>query len=924
MRVRLRAAVIGAVAALLPTAPASATSPASATIAASALVSASAQTGVSPQDDPRFARGLTGAGLRLRQLDGVKRVLMIAAHPDDEDTALLATLARGLGAQVAYLSLTRGEGGQNLIGSRLHEGLGLVRTGELLSARSVDGAAQYFTRAFDYGYSKTLDEALSMWPHDEILRDVVHVVRSFRPQVIVSVFSGTPRDGHGQHQFAGVMAGEAFAAAGDPARFPELGRHGIESWQPTRLYRLNRFGPNDATLVLQTGAFDPLLGRSHFQLAMESRSRHRSQDMGAGQPPGPRSSRLRLVDSAVEGWEGEEDDGLFAAVDTTLAGALHALAPAGWPGDLASRVESYRSAVANAGASLSALEPEAAAGPLLRAAAILGELADAAPPGPARDLLERRRANLSEAVLAAAAVVADIRVGRDLIVPGESVAVDVTVWSGGGFALSAVRPELLLPPGWAATPTDESAAPPGRSPFFREPAIATPDDGRVGAGGVGRWSWRVAVPEDAEPSTAWYLREERDGALHRWPDDPALWGLPATPSPIRARVGLALGRTGDDGPDVALAVEREGAFVGVDGAVGEYRRSVLVVPAVNVEVDPPWMVWPSGSGGVRAVGVALTNASTNAQSGWVRLEAPESWRVAPDSVAFELAAGQASGSTAFEVAAPEAVPNGVHRIRAVAHTATTEFRSSFDIIDHPHIPRALMAREAAVETAVFPVAANPDLRVGYLMGSGDDGATALRQLGMTVEDLDEERVRSGDFTGLDAIVLGIRAYETRPDLVAANAALLDFARGGGTVVVQYNRYGFPGGGFAPFPVSMNRPHDRVTDENAEVALLAPRAPVFTAPNALQPADFDGWVQERGLYFLSEWDERYTPVMAMADPGEAPKEGALLVAEVGDGLYIYTGLALFRQLPALVPGAYRLLANLVSLNADDWRRWRVVH
>ena len=867
-------------------------------------------------------RGVMGAGLRLRQLDGVKRVLMIAAHPDDEDSALLATLARGMGVETAYLSLTRGEGGQNLVGPRLHEGLGLVRTGELLAARALDGGGQYFTRAFDYGFSKTLAEAQSMWPHDEILRDVVHVVRTFRPQVIVSVFAGNPRDGHGQHQFAGVVAAEAFLAAGDPERFPELADHGIDPWQPTKLYRRSRFGPDDATLVLQTGEFDPLIGRSHFQLAMESRSRHRSQDMGAGQPPGPRSSRLRLINSVVEGWEEMNDDHLFAAVDTTLAGALRVRAPRGWPGDLDRRVESYRSSVALAADRLSAMDPATAVGPLLRAAATLSELLDAAPNDPARTLLESRMATLSEAAFAAGGVVADLRVGRELIVPGESVVVDLTLWNGSDFAVSQLRPELILPPGWSATPTEESAAPPSRSPFFREPAIAMPTDGRVERGAVGRWSWRVAIPESAEPSAAWYLRQERQGALHRWPDDPALWGSAHTPSPIRARVALALAAR-DEEPGTLLTVERTGAFVGVDKAAGEFRREVLVVPAINVEMDPPWMVWPSGRGGARAVRVALTGMSPEPRRGWVHLEVPTGWSVTPDSVAFALEANQVSGSIVFQIEAGAAVADGLHRIRAVARSGGTDFRTALDIVDHPHIPRALLAREAALEIAVFPVLANTDLRVGYLMGSGDDGATALRQLGMTVEDLDEERVQSGDFADLDVIVLGIRSYETRPDLAAANAALLDFARAGGTVIVQYNKYEFAAGDFAPYPLSMNRPHDRVTDENADVALLAPRAPVFTTPNALAPADFEDWVQERGLYFAGDWDAHYTPLMAMADPGEEPKEGALLVAELGDGLYIYTGLAFFRQIPALVPGAYRLFANLVSLDANSWRQSRAV-
>ena len=253
----------------------------------------------------------------------------------------------------------------------------------------------------------------------------------------------------------------------------------------------------------------------------------------------------------------------------------------------------------------------------------------------------------------------------------------------------------------------------------------------------------------------------------------------------------------------------------------------------------------------------------------------------------------------------------------------SEFVTEIDIIDHPHIPRAALARRSEVRVSAFSVAADTDLRVGYVMGSGDAGPDALRQIGMTVEELGEADLRRGDFSRFDVLVLGVRAYETRPDLVAANEAVLAFARAGGTVIAQYNRYEFSGAGLAPYPVTIYRPHDRVTDENAPVTILAPRSPVFAEPNAIGPADFEGWVQERGLYFLGEWDDRYTPVMEIADPGEDPTRGGLLVAEVGDGLYVYTGLAFFRQFPAGVPGAYRLFANLVSLRAEDWRRAKPV-
>ena len=873
-------------------------------------------------------QGLVGTALLMRQLDGVKRVLMIAAHPDDEDTSLLATLARGMGAETAYLSLSRGEGGQNFIGPRLHEGLGMIRTGELVAARALDGGAQYFTRAFDFGYSKSLDEALEFWPLEEVLRDAVYVVRKFRPHVIVSVFSGTPRDGHGQHQHAGVVAREAFAAAGDPERFPELAAHGVTPWEPAKLYRSVRFSPGEATLSVPSGDFDPVLGRSHFQLAMESRSRHRSQEMGSGQSMGPRASWLRLEASRMQGME---DDGVFAGVDTTLFGQLGTPLPAGWPANTEERLAGYRQALGTAALGLSGARSDGAVAGLVEGARILRGLVAEAPEGEGKREIARRLARVSEAVLSAAGVVTEVRVGRDLLTPGESVVVDVTVWNGGRSEVAGVDPALLLPPGWEAARTEESARASSRSRFFRAPTVATPADGRIAAGELGRWSWRVTVPPDAGLSAPYYLASERDGAMYRWPGEAESWALPFDPAPVRAGIGLEV-----DG--VAVRVERDGEFIGVDQALGEYRKAVLVAPAIDVAVDPPWMVWPSGAAESREIGVVLSNTSATARSGSLRLEVPDGWSVDPANVPFALEPDGASGSFAFAVTPPRDRFGGESVIRAIAVEAPAtpsdpsepsrdrfpdrfggESVTETDIIDYPHISRAMMVREAAVRVSVVPVTADTGLRVGYIMGSGDDGAAVLRQIGMEVEELGPEVVRAGDFAGYDVLVLGIRAYETRPDLVAANEAVLDFARGGGTVIVQYNKYEFPAGGFAPYPVTINRPHDRVTDESAPVTLLAPQSPVFSGPNRIGDADFEGWVQERGLYFLGEWDERYTPVMEMADPGEDPKRGALLVAPVGEGLYVYTGLAFFRQFPAGVQGAYRLFANLVSLRAGDWGR-----
>ena len=872
--------------------------------------------------------GLAAAALQLRQLDGVKRVLMIGAHPDDEDTALLARLARGMGVEAAYLSLTRGEGGQNFIGPRLHEGLGVIRTGELVAARALDGGEQFFTRAYDFGYSKTLEETMELWPFGEVLRDVVYVVRTFRPQVVVSVFSGAPRDGHGHHQFAGVVARAAYEAAGDPERFPELAAHGAEAWTPLKLYRLVRRSPEEATIALATGRFDPVLGRSHFQLAMESRSQHRSQEMGAAQLMGPRASGLRLEESRVAA---ADDDGIFAGIDTTLAGQLSGPSSNARASEAEEGIVEYRRALATAREGISGGGTERAAAALAAGARILRETLDVAAGEADARLLEGRLAQLSEAVLAAAGVVVELRVDRELLVPGESVLVDVIVWNGGTTPVAGVVPELLLPTGWRGSQAEAEAWPqPGR---FRMSAVALLAGGAVAPGEVGRQRWRVTVPRDAALSSPYYLAGERTGNLYRWPEGGELWAEPFHPPPIRASVALEVA-------GARLAVERSGEHVGVDRTTGEFRKRPLVVPAVDVAVDPPWMVWPAGSGGTRTVSVALANASEAARAGTLRLEGPEGWSVEPAAQRFALEPGGAAASFSFEVRPESLPPDGAHTFRAIAREESpgsdavcvkkdglsveacenrdrfaTEFVTTMDIVDHPHISRAAIARDAATRISVVPVAADSALRVGYVMGSGDDGAEVLRQIGMQVEELGASAVRSEDFARYDVIVLGIRAYETRPELAAANQALLDFASRGGTVVVQYNKYDFATGGFAPYPLSMRRPHDRVTDEDAPVRVTAPGSPLFNTPNAIGPDDFDGWVQERGLYFASEWDARYQTVMEMADPGEDPKAGALLVAPVGDGLYVYTGIAFFRQLPAGVTGAIRIFANLASLRSQ---------
>lgn len=862
--------------------------------------------------------GTVPTGLLLRQLDGVKRVLMIAAHPDDEDTSFLSALSRGWGAETAYLSLTRGDGGQNLIGPELWEGLGIVRTGELVSARRLDGGRQFFTRAFDYGYSKSADEALTLWPRDEILADVVWVVRKYRPHVIVSVFSGTPADGHGQHQAAGIMAREAFEAAADPDRFPEQFEAGVLPWAPAKLYESSRRrffdptgDPEEGAIDVETGLRDPLIGRSFHQLAMESRSQHRSQDMGAPQPPGPRRTSVVPVESRVEG-----EGSIFAGVDTTLVGLAEAL-PAEVRGSTRMHLEMYREAIGRARSSFG-LDPEGVTPSLVEARRhLLAAMPPASPPldsegrarpgelgaGPVatvrRDLAERL-VLLDRAVLASAGVSFELRSTDDLIVPGQTVEVVAHLWNGGAKSLTRATPALALPDEWEATQLG---------------AQGLGADASVAPGGLATWTYEVAIPESADASRLYYLRQPRDGAMYVWPDEPELWSLPRDPARVSGTVSFAL--VGDGVPEPQpMTAAAEWRYVGVDPARGQFEHPVLVVPELSVEVSPAGVTWPLVKVGAQSISVRIRAERQEGAAGRVTVSAPEGWSVTPSSQPFALDAPGSERLIAFELEPSGPLQVGRQVFEVVAETDDgRRYEEGYTLVDYEHIERTAVFAPAQASVVVVPVTVPEDLRVGYIMGSGDDGPEAIRQMGVDVELLDEAQVRAGDFDRFGTVVLGVRAYETRTDLQASAAQLLDFARRGGTVVVQYNRG--PLGRLAPFEMTVGRGSPRVADETAPVTVLDPSSPLFTSPNRIVPEDFEGWVQERGLYFASEWDDAYHPVLELNDPGEPPRRGALLVASVGEGVFAYSALSFFRQWAAQVPGAYRLFANLISLDAEAW-------
>ncbi len=841
-----------------------------------------AQTVVDPE------AGIVGLGRALRGLGSVKRVLVIGAHPDDEDTALLTWLERGLGAEAAYLTLNRGEGGQNLIGHELGVGLGLLRTGELLAARTLDGADQFFTRAYDFGYSKSAEETFQFWPRDSLLADVVAVVRRFRPQIVVSIFSGTPRDRHGQHQAAGRLALAAYEAAGDPQRFPEQLAAGLRPWRPLKLYRSTRFDRAAATLEIETGRLDPLYGRSYHQIAMAGRSRHRSQDMGRIEAMGPQQTSVRLLDSRVAVGGARGEDSLFDGVDTTLVGKVGTIGELDVRDALAGALNAYTERLRQAREVLGSFDTRGVAVPLSGALAQLRRAAELVKmTGPEGDglrfALAAEERKLESALAAAAGIVVEAFVDDDLVVPGQSFEVEVQIWNGGAESAELHRVALGTP--WGV----QESVP-----------------GSVSPSSLTRQRFRVAVPADAEPTRPYFLRAPRSGAIYRWPAGSPERGTPLGDPPVEVQVEIAIaGQT--------IRREVEAVYRFADQARGEVRRPLFVVPAVGVRIEPVTTVWPLGARERTVFNVSLRGEAPEGVRGRVRLEAPDGWRVSPSEAEFAMVAPGSAAAVEFDVEAPGDLDAGTYVVAAVTETRDGRtYREGYSLIDYPHVRRNVLFSQARARLEAFELDVNRDLRVGYVPGAGDAVADAIAAMGVAVDVLDDRAVAGGDLSAYDVIVLGIRTYETNPTLLANNQRFLDWARAGGTLISQYQQYTYFNGDYAPYPLRARRPHDRVSDEHAPVIVLAPDHPVFNWPNRIGTRDFQGWVQERGLYFPHEWDERYQPLLETADPSEEPKRGALLIAPLGDGVYVYTGLALFRQLPAGVPGAYRLLANLLSL------------
>jgi LmbE family N-acetylglucosaminyl deacetylase len=812
----------------------------------------------------------TGAAALGAAIDGLgvsARVLVIGAHPDDEDTRLITFLARGRHVRTAYLSLTRGDGGQNLIGNELGEALGVIRAEELLAARRLDEGVQYFTRAYDFGFSKSADETFQHWPRDTLLGDVVRVVRAFKPHVIVGLFSGTPRDGHGQHQVSGILAREAYDAAGDTARFSRAAFGA--PWTVGKFYRSTRSRVEEATHAFNAGAYDPLIGRSYAEIAAESRSQHKSQAFGQIEPKGVAYAGVRREAARIGPENAEGERGLFAGMDTSLARLRDSLPCR--PAKV--RIESVRAAAAEARRVFDAFDPSPERAPLGRALAALRRMECVPPNSDVAVSLEHLHDELLAAWTLASGIAFDALAPRELVAAGDTMAVVRTIYNRGAAPVrlrTAEGREVEVLPDSAWTDTLRLTFSPETRAVWLE--LMQPHWLTLPRGGD-----MFTVPLAAKPASA-----EPEASL--------------------ARIGVVV----NGAPEILTTPV---VYRVADPIRGEVRRPLAVAPAVAVTLDRGLQLAHAGTPLERTVRVQLRSADTEPRDVRVSLRLPSGLRADSASRAVALRGYGATATMEFRLTGT--LPPGRHEVTAVAESGGERFTSGYTLIDYPHIQPRRIYRDAVLAIEAVDVRIPEGLRVAYIPGVSDNVAPALADLGVAVTVVAPDEISGTDLSRFTTVVIGPRAYEASDALVAANDRLLAFARRGGTLVVQYGQYEMTRPGIMPYPITIARPHDRVTVEESPVRVLQPQHPLLTAPNRITLADFEGWVQERSLYMPRTFDDAYRPLVAVQEPGDEERTGALLIAPLGEGTYVYTTLAFFRQLPAGVPGAARLFINLLG-------------
>jgi LmbE family N-acetylglucosaminyl deacetylase len=860
-------------------------------------------------------QGKVALGLALRQLDVVGTFLQVTAHPDDENNALLAMLKHGQGIRTILATATRGQGGQNEIGPELFRALSVLRTEELASAHRLDGAEQYFARAMDFCYSFSIDETFERWGRREILADHVRLIRMLRPDVIVAM--RPDGEGGGQHhQAVARMTGEAFRAAADPSQFPDQIQEGLRPWQAQKLYYTIGYGFSGEQptaqasrgLAVDVAVYDPLLGRTYAELGSQARSMHKCQGMAQLLAlPGPAGARYILGDSTIEGKLETGDQALFDGVDTTLVGlARHA--PDGVSQTLADRLAAVVTEVETARRRFSSDNANGTVEPLLRGLALVRRLRANLPAMGLDETaaievdhrLETKEGQFEQAVLAAHHIRVDVLADDGLVVPGQPIKATLIVANRGSADVNLHRITF--------------------AGFAGDTAQCQPSTVRRNA--VFRCEARLAIPSGAVLTEPYWTQLPGTDRYEFDADVP--FGVPFRPTPFTVEIDF-----GGPGSPLTLKAPVQYRYEG-DIFSGEKRMSLKVVPGLSVRMTPEIAIIPSTPFSAaasasaarpqaapaalqREVRVSVVNGGKDAVEGRVSIDLPPGWRASPPGASISLAREDEARTLRFMVTpAPGAQP-GEYRVRARVSVDGIEYGRGYQVVEYPHIERRHLYHDAESVLKVIDAQIAPGLTVGYIMGVGDQVPPAIQQLGARVELIDADLLAWGDLSRYDVIMTGVRAYERRDDLRAHNHRLLQFAEAGGTVIVQYNKFEFNQAQYGPYPARVGS--QRVTDEQALVELLVPDHQVFNAPNRIDEGAWSGWVQERGLYFLGDRDPRYVDLLQLTEPFEynkGVKRGALVEARVGSGRWIYVGLGLWRQLPAGTDGAYKLLANLLSL------------
>ncbi len=893
-------------------------------------------------------RGSAALWQSLLKLHTRASVLMIDAHPDDEDGGLLTYESRGQGARVALLTLNRGESGQNLMSRDFFDALGLVRTEELLAADRYYGVQQYFTRVIDFGFSNSKKETMQKWGEQRTLRDIVRVVRMVRPLVLTSVFVGGPSDGHGHHQVSGELTQLAFKDAGDPNMFPDQIREGLRPWTPLKDYaRVPTFGvrtngaqgkaeiydyANGKTyplrfynyvtdrwidgmlstdLTIPEGTPDPMLGGSFVQIARKGLGFQKSQDGGlTPPPPGPADVAYHLFASRVQA--PANDSSMFAGIDVSLGGIAD-LASGQDNAFLKSGLAKISSAIDRAMRQFDARHPEAIAPLLAEGAkanlALIEQVrASSLSAGTKYDVLHELRVKetqfntaLTESLglsVRTWVTTAKPHSGRfrgsfapatpRVAIPGRTIYLNVRAADVGSRPVSIGR-------AWIETPQ--------RGAWTVTPEAKTPDS--LAAGDVVSERFRVSVPEDAKATRAYFSRDSLEQNYYTI-DDPRYTSLPLAPYPVSGWMEFEYDGVPIRIGQVAQTSEREVGY-------GDVQDPLVVAPAISL-----WLPTRAGVVPLTAksfgVSVLLHSNAMGSARGSVRLDLPAGWRSDPASAPFSVTRDDQDETIRFEVH-PAGVREKPYQLHAVATYDGHRYGSGYRQVGYAGLRPYYLYRPAEYRATGVDLKVAPGLKVGFVSGTGSQVPQSLESIGIQPTSLDAQAIASGDLSQFDAIIIGVRAYSVRPDLARYNQRLLAYVHQGGTLIVQYQA-GEYNHDYAPYPLTVATSDSyTVTDEDSAVRFLLPHDPAMSWPNEIGPEDFRGWVEERGHGFAARWDPHWRAPFETHDPGQSPERGGLLIARYGKGNYVYDALALYRQLPEGVTGAYRIMADLLSLGAN---------